>query len=177
MTRNDNIHRKEGAEMSGRKFSFYDAADGNLDLLFTSKLQEDAQVGCLRGVFLGEEVGDDVMVTWLPNNKRLDSLAFRKELYELIGELQSDEKLGSLPAMISFYKTHPEARMSDRQTFYAFRMDSSQYRYYLRLFPDKQKFYIFCYRTDRMREGRPTPDFNSLYRGKAKRRSGKEERE
>ena len=63
MTRNDNIHRKEGAEMSGRKFSFYDAADGNLDLLFTSKLQEDAQVGCLRGVFLGEEVGDDVMVT------------------------------------------------------------------------------------------------------------------
>lgn len=47
--------------MSGRKFSFYDAADGNLDLLFTSKLQEDAQVGCLRGVFLGEEVGDDVI--------------------------------------------------------------------------------------------------------------------
>ena len=177
MTRNDNIHRKEGAEFSGQKFSFYDAADGSLDLLFTTKLQEEAQVGFLRGVFLGEEVGDDVMVTWLPNNKRLDSLTFRKELYELIGELQSGEMLGSLPAMISFYKTHPEARMSDRQTFYAFLMDSSQYRYYLRLFPDKQKFYIFCYRTDRMREGRPTPDFNSLYRGKAKRRSGKEERE
>lgn len=177
MTRNDNIHRKDGAEMSGRKFPFYDAADGSLDPLFTSKLQEEAQMGCLRGVFLGEEVGDDVMVTWLPNNKRLDSLTFRKELYELIGELQSGEMLGSLPAMISFCKTHPEARMSDRQTFYAFRMDSSQYRYYLRLFPDKQKFYIFCYRTDRMREGRPTPDFNSLYRGKAKRRSGKEERE
>ena len=177
MTRNDNIHRKEGAEMSGRKFAFYDAADGNLDLLFTSKLQEDAQVGCLRGVFLGEEVGDDVMVTWLPNNKRLDSLAFRKELYELIGELQSDEKLGSLPAMISFYKTHPEARMSDRQTFYAFRMDSSKYRYHLRLFPDKQKFYIFCYRADRMREGRPTPDHHYLYSGRKKRRSGEGERE
>ena len=67
MTRNDNIHRKEGAEFSGQKFSFYDAADGSLDLLFTTKLQEEAQVGCLRGVFLGEEVGDDVMVTWLPN--------------------------------------------------------------------------------------------------------------
>lgn len=161
----------------GGNFRFYDLSDGNIAPLFTTKLQEDAQVGCLRGVFLGEEVGDDVMVTWLPNNKRLDSLTFRKELYELIGELQSGEMLGSLPAMISFCKTHPEARMSDRQTFYAFRMDSSQYRYYLRLFPDKQKFYIFCYRTDRMREGRPTPDFNSLYRGKAKRRSGKEERE
>ena len=117
------------------------------------------------------------MVTWLPNNKRLDSLAFRKELYELIGELQSDEKLGSLPAMISFYKTHPEARMSDRQTFYAFRMDSSKYRYHLRLFPDKQKFYIFCYRADRMREGRPTPDHHYLYSGRKKRRSGEGERE
>lgn len=62
MTRNDNIHRKDGAEMSGRKFSFYDAADGSLDPLFTSKLQEEAQMGCLRGVFLGEEVGDDVTV-------------------------------------------------------------------------------------------------------------------
>ena len=60
----------------------------------------------------------NVMVTWLPNNKRLDSLTFRKELYELIGELQNGEMLGSLPAMISFCKTHPEARMSDRQTFF-----------------------------------------------------------
>ena len=113
MTRNDNIHRKDGAEMSGRKFSFYDAADGSLDTLFTSKLQEEAQMGCLRGVFLGEEVGDDVMVTGLPNNKRLDSFTFRKELYELIGELQSGEMLGSLPAMIAFCQAHPEARMSD----------------------------------------------------------------
>ena len=42
---------------------------------------------------------------------------------------------------------------------------------------DKQKFYIFCYQTDRMREGRPAPDHNYLYRGKTKRRSGKGERE
>ena len=60
MTRNDNIHQKCDAEKPGQKFSFYDAADGNLDPLFTSKLQEEAQVGCLRGVFLGEAVGDDV---------------------------------------------------------------------------------------------------------------------
>ena len=117
------------------------------------------------------------MVTWLPNNRKLDTFAFRKELYELIGELQSGEMLGSLPAMISFCQAHPEARMSDRQTFYAFRMDSSKYRYHLRLFPDKQKFYIFCYRADRMREGRPTPDQHYLYSGQKKRRSGKGERE
>ncbi len=44
--------------------------------------------------------------------------------------------------------------MSDRQTFYAFRMDSSKYRYHLRLFPDKQKFFIFC---TRQTCGRPAP--------------------
>ena len=64
MTRNDNIHQKCDAEKPGQKFSFYDAADGNLDPLFTSKLQEEAQVGCLRGVFLGEAVGDDVRSIW-----------------------------------------------------------------------------------------------------------------
>lgn len=61
--------------------------------------------------------------------------------------------------------------MSDRQTFYAFRMDSSQYRYHLRLFPQVQKFYIFCYRTDRMRADRPRPDFNALYGSKKKKRN------
>lgn len=72
----------------GGKFSFYDLSDG-IDPLFTTKLQEDAQVGCLRGVFLGENVGDDVMVTWLQNSRKLDTPSFRRELYELIDELRS----------------------------------------------------------------------------------------
>ena len=163
--------------MSEQKFFLCDISDGDLNSLFTTKLQESAQVGCLRGVFLGEEVGDDVMVTWQQNNRRLDSLAFRSELYELIDELQGSKMLGSFPAMKPFCQAHPEARMSDRQTFYAFRLDSSKYRYHLRLFPDKRKFYIFCYRTDRMRDTRPLPDFNYLYKGRKKKQSGKEERE
>ena len=163
--------------MSEQKFFLCDISDGDLNSLFTTKLQESAQVGCLRGVFLGEEVGDDVMVTWQQNNRRLDSLAFRSELYELIDELQGSKMLGSFPAMKSFCQAHPEARMSDRQTFYAFRLDSSKYRYHLRMFPEKRKFYIFCYRTDRMRDTRPLPDFNYLYKGRKKKQSGKEERE
>lgn len=159
------------------KFTFYDPSDGNIDPLFTTKLQEDAQVGCLRGVFLGENVGDDVMVTWLQNSRKLDGPSFHRELHGLIDELRSRKILNSVPEMESFCQAHPEARMSDRHTFYAFRLDSSKYRYHLRLFPDKQKFYIFCYQTDRMREGLPTPDFNYLYRCGTKRRSGKEERE
>ena len=43
--------------MSGKpyqsgKFSLYDTSNGDIDPLFTTKLQENAQVGCLRGVFL-----------------------------------------------------------------------------------------------------------------------------
>ena len=68
------------------KFTFYDPSDGNIDPLFTTKLQEDAQVGCLRGVFLGENVGDDVMVTWLQNSRKLDGPSFHRELHGLIDE-------------------------------------------------------------------------------------------
>ena len=63
-----------------------------------------------------------------------------------------------------------------QQTFYAFRIDTSRYRYYLRLFPQKRKFHLFCYQTDQFREGRPEPNFNLIYRGKPKKKqkSGKE---
>ena len=110
----------------GGKFSFYDLSDG-IDPLFTTKLQEDAQVGCLRGVFLGENVGDDVMVTWLQNSRKLDTPSFRRELYELIDELRSRKILNNFPEMKAFCQAHPEAWMPDRQAFYAFRMDSSKY--------------------------------------------------
>ena len=99
------------------KFTFYDPSDGNIDPLFTTKLQEDAQVGCLRGVFLGENVGDDVMVTWLQNSRKLDGPSFHRELHGLIDELRSRKILNSVPEMESFCQAHPEARMSDRHTF------------------------------------------------------------
>jgi hypothetical protein len=162
--------------MPEQKFSIYDTSNGDITPLFTTKLQETACVGCLRGTFLGEEIGDDVMVTWMKQNRRLETPAFRTELYELLDELRSNGTLNSFPAMEEYCKAHPEARMSDGQAFYAFCMDSSQYRYHLRLFPQVQKFYIFCYRTDRIREDRPTPDFNALYRSKKKRRDRGNER-
>ena len=157
------------------KFHFYTVAENDISPLFTTKLQEDAQVGCLSGVFLGEGGGDEVMVTWRQKNRNLESQDFRSELCEMLNELQSGP-LSGLPAMEQFCQAHPEARMSDRQIFYAFRMDSSQYRYHLRFFPQKQKFYIFCYQTDRMRENCPKPDFNYLYRGRKKKPSGRGER-
>lgn len=157
--------------MPDKKFSIYDASNGDLNPLFTTKLQETACVGCLRGAFSGREIGDNVTVTWMRQNRDLESPGFLAELNELMDELRNNGTLNSFPAMETYCKVHPEARMSDRQTFYAFRMDSSQYRYYLRLFPQVQKFYIFCYRTDRMRADRPRPDFNALYGSKKKKRN------
>jgi len=157
--------------MPNQKFSIYDTSNGDINPLFTTKLQEEACVGCLRGVFSGREIGDDVTLTWMRKNRELVSLAFLAELNELLDELRNNGTLDSSPAMEMYCKAHPEARMSDRQTFYAFRMDSSQYRYHLRLFPQMQKFYIFCYRTDRMRADRPGPDLNALYGGKKKKRN------
>ena len=157
--------------MPDKKFSIYDASNGDLNPLFTTKLQETACVGCLRGVFTGREIGDGVTVTWMRQNRDLESPGFLAELNELLDELRNNGTLNSFPAMETYCKAHPEARMSDRQTFYAFRMDSSQYRYHLRLFPQVQKFYIFCYRTDQMRTDRPRPDFNALYGSKKKKRN------
>ena len=62
-------------------------------------------------------------------------------------------------AMRRFCLEHPQAKMSGRDTFFAFRIDTSRYRYYLRLFPQKQKFFLFCYQTDQFKKDRPTPDY------------------
>ena len=155
-----------------QKYPFFDAPGDDVSPLFTTKLQEQARVGCLRGVF----DGDGLTATWLKGNETLESPAFGAELRELLETLRRDGPLKNLQFMRQFCQEHPQARMSGRQTFYAFRIDTSRYRYYLRLFPQKRKFHLFCYQTDQFREGRPEPNFNLIYRGKPKKKqkSGKE---
>lgn len=132
--------------------------------LFTTKLQEVAHVGCLRSVFDSSGIATD----WIKGNESLRSPAFEAELRDLFETLQRSGPLRDIQTMRQFCFEHPQAFMPDKQTFYAFRIDTSRYRYYLRLFPQKQKSYIFCYQTDQFRKGLPIPDFNHLYRGKSK---------
>ena len=152
--------------MSGEKYLLFDMPEDDVSSLFTTKLQEQARVGCLRGVF----DGDALTTSWLKGNETLESPAFNAELRELLETFRNDGPLKNLQFMRQFCREHPQARMSGRQTFYAFRIDTSQHRYYLRLFPQKRKFYLFCYQTDQFREGRPEPDFNLLYRGKPRKK-------
>lgn len=154
--------------MSGEKLPFYTAPDDDINTLFATKLQEGACAGHLRGVFAGGKIE----TTWWEKNEELASPAFYAELCDLLETLQRDGPLCDFTSMRAYCEAHPQAHMSGRQTFYAFRIDTSQFRYYLRMFPreEKRKFYIFCYRTDRIREDIPAPDFNYLYRTRRKNR-------
>ena len=161
----------EGA-MSSEKYPFFNVPEGDVSPLFTTKLQEAAHVGCLRGVFDSGGITTD----WLEGNELLQSSAFDAELRDLFGTLQRGGPLKNLQSMRQFCLGHPQARMSGRQIFYAFRIDTQRYRYHLRLFPQKEKFHIFCYQADQMREDLPKPDFNYAYRKRAKKKKDRGER-
>lgn len=158
--------------MSGEKYPFFDVPEGDVSPLFTTKLQEAARVGCLRGVF----DGSGLTTNWLKGNELMQSPAFDAELRDLFETLQRGGPLESFQSMRQFCLEHPQARMCGRQTFYAFRVDTQRYRYHLRLFPQKGKFHIFCYQADQMREDLPKPDFNHAYRKRAKKKKNRGER-
>ena len=158
--------------MSDEKYPFFDVPEGDVSPLFTTKLQEAAHVGCLRGVFDSGGITTD----WLEGNELLQSSAFDAELRDLFGTLQRGGPLKNLQSMRQFCLGHPQARMSGKQIFYAFRIDTQRYRYHLRFFPKKGKFHIFCYQADQMREDLPKPDFNYAYRKRAKKKKNRGER-
>lgn len=161
-----------GNTMSGEKYPFFDVTEDDVSPLFTTKLQEAARMGCLRGVF----DGGGLTTNWLEGNELLQSPVFDAELRDLFETLQRGGPLESFQSMRQFCQEHPQARMSGRQTFYAFRIDTQRYRYHLRLFPQKGKFHIFCYQADQMRGNLPKPDFNYAYRKRAKKKKNRGER-
>ena len=157
--------------MAGEKYPFFDVPEDDISTLFTTKMQEAARVGCLRGVFDGNGMTTD----WIKGNDVLKSPAFNMELRDLCGALQQDGPLKDFQSMRQFCLEHPQARMCGRQTFYAFRIDTQRYRYHLRLFPQKRKFHIFCYQADQMRADLPRPDFNYAYHKRAKKKKDRGE--
>lgn len=148
--------------MSNTLFSFFTPTEDDISPLFTTKLQEHACIGHLKGMF---STSDAFSLIWLKRNPLLFSPSFQSEVDGLLRNLQSGP-LRDLHTMKDFCATHPQAYMHGRQPFYAFRIDTSENRYYLRIFPQegKSKFFLFCYRTDRMRNDLPSPDFNYRYR-------------
>lgn len=148
--------------MSAEPYQLLTSGELDVNGLFTTKLQEGACAAHLRGEFTNT---GEVEITLLKKNEELASPAFQAELITLLGALRGDSgPLRDLPSMRAYCEAHPQALMRGRQAFYAFRIDAGKYRYYLRLFPQRElrKFFIFCYQTDRLREDLPAPDFHSL---------------
>lgn len=160
--------------MGETHFSSFMQTEDDITPLFTTKLQEHACIGHLKGVFSAPNA---LSLIWLKRNPCLFSSSFQSEVCALLKKLQ-DGPLRNLTAMRQFCITHPKAYMKGRQPFYAFRIDTSENRYYLRIFPqeEKNKFFLFCYRTDRMRDDLPMPDFNGLYRKNTKKKRKERDR-
>lgn len=150
--------------MSAEPYQIRTSGELDVNDLFTTKLQESACAAHLRGVFTDT---DETKITLLKKNEVLTSPAFQAELSALLENLQRNGgPLRDLPSMRAYCEAHPQALMRGRQAFYAFRIDTGKYRYYLRFFPQRElhKFFIFCYQTDRLREDLPKPDFHYLNR-------------
>jgi len=79
--------------MSGDKYPFFDVSEKDAAPLFTTKMQENAHVGCLRGVF----DNGGISVSWIKGNEVLKTPAFETELRDLFETLQRDGPLEDLP--------------------------------------------------------------------------------
>lgn len=148
--------------MNGEKYPFLETGEADANLLFVSKMQEQARVGCLRGAFHTDK---ELWRDWIDTRPEWKTQEFRNELSDLVNTLRESGPLKSFAAMQRFCSRHPQAKMSDSRGFYAFRIDTARHRYYLRFFPVKKEyhFYIWCYRTDQLVTGRPEPDYSLVY--------------
>jgi hypothetical protein len=165
---------KGKSNMNDTQFLLFTSAEDDIAPLFTTKFQENACVAHLKGTFITPKT---LSLTWLKRSSPLFSASFQSEVHDLLKYLQNGP-LHDLNAMRNFCTAHPRAYMQNRQAFYAFRIDSSQHRYYLRIFPQegKNKFFLFCYRIDRMRDDLPSPDFNFQYRSKTTKKKKERDR-
>lgn len=106
--------------MSGKTYPFFETEKDDISPLFTSKLQDQAHVGCLRGRF--QDGG--IAVDWFGGNEPLCTPEFDAELKDLLKNLCQDGPLDDSQAMRRFCLEHPQAKMSGRDTFFCF-----SYRY------------------------------------------------
>ncbi|MFR4334607.1 MAG: hypothetical protein ACLT3D_00640 [Lawsonibacter sp.] len=75
--------------MSGKTYPFFETEKDDISPLFTSKLQDQAHVGCLRGRF--QDGG--IAVDWFGGNEPLCTPEFDAELKDLLKNLCQDGPL------------------------------------------------------------------------------------
>ena len=124
--------------------------------LYTARqsMQIEGQTGCIG--HLRADMGEDgkgFFKTWVDHRQSLGTEEFHAEFESVLNALVGDEQYGgflkSRDAMRDFCQKHPESGFNDGFLF-AFRADTAQYSYLLRLNPYKQdeNLFIYCYRRD-----------------------------
>lgn len=99
------------------------------------------------------EGGKGFSKTWKGRRQDLDTKEFQQEFEGVLNALEGDEQyvgfLKSRDTMRDFCQNHPESGFNDGFAF-AFRADTAQYSYLIRLNPYKEdeNLFIYCYRRD-----------------------------
>lgn len=138
--------------MSAEPYQIRTSGELDVNDLFTTKLQESACAAHLRGVFTDT---DETKITLLKKNEVLTSPAFQAELSALLENLQRNGgPLRDLPSMRAYCEARPQALMRGRQAFYAFQIDTGQYRYYLRFSHSGNSINFYLLLPDRPASGR-----------------------
>lgn len=109
-------------------------------------------VGCLRGD-MGED-GQEFHTDWENCCGHLWTSAFLVDREKVLDALRHDERYGCVfknrDTLTAYCKAHPESDMGHRDREYAFRLDTEQYTYFMRLCLDELEFdfELFPYRRD-----------------------------
>ena len=122
-------------------------------LLFYSKPQKDKDLGCighLRGDF-GHK-GKEFWHSWFDHQSELNTPEFKADIASAMEHLRKD-LLKNYRSMASYCYQHKEAKMEGAvyPEMYGFRLNTDNYRYYIRcsLQMGDYNFYIYCYKNQR----------------------------
>ena len=117
-------------------------------------MQIGGQTGCIG--HLRADMGADgqgFFKTWKDDRQSLNTEEFQQEFESVLNALVGDEQYGgfleSRDAMWKFCRERPESGFDGNFAF-AFRADTAQYSYLIRLQPHKgdENLFIYCYRRD-----------------------------
>jgi len=132
---------------------FIEYTEGNEKDMFYSQGKENDQIsGCighLRGDF---ESGNQFYHTWFDHQSKINNPHFKNDFQKVMDFLRTNEILKNRDSMASYCHLNPNAKIADRT--YGFRVESDNYKYFIRCFPDKgdYNFYVYCFQQPHLRE-------------------------
>ena len=133
--------------MSDEKYPLLETARDEESMFFSSKNQDQAFIGHLRGDFGS---GTRLRTTWWDRHEELKDQEFKDELDDVVNTLRKDGPLKDFSSMQRFCREHSRTRMSPQvgTEYYALRVDTDKHRYYMRFCPMQGNYnlYIYCYK-------------------------------